>query len=187
MHTEDPCPSVRREGGTWRWRRLREPWPHAGAWCYDAAYFPDTPMKTISLLLLRISLGWLMVVWGIDKLTNPDHGQAVAESFYLGLGSGATFLTLAGIAQVLLGLLVVVGWLRRFTWPVLALVNGITLLAVWKSVVDPWGFVLEGGNLVFYSSAVIFAGILVGWSHMDDDELALDARSAAWARKVTRP
>lgn len=140
---------------------------------------PDMPMKTFSLLLLRISLGWLMVVWGVDKLTNPDHGQAVAESFYLGIGSGATFLTLAGSVQVSLGLLVVVGWLRRFTWPVLALVNGITLLAVWKSVVDPWGFVLEGGNLVFYSSAVIFAGILVGWSHMDDDELALDARSGS--------
>ena len=133
-------------------------------------------MKAFPLLLLRLSLGWLMVVWGVDKLTDPDHGRAVAESFYLGLGSGGTFLTVAGVFQVLVGLLVVVGLFRRLTWPILAIVNGITLLAVWKSIVDPWGFWLEGGNLVFYSSAVIFAGILVGWAAVEEDTLSLDAR-----------
>ncbi|NNF11951.1 MAG: DoxX family protein [Gemmatimonadetes bacterium] len=131
-------------------------------------------MNAIALLFLRISLGWLMVVWGVDKLTDPAHGQAVAESFYLGLGSGGTFLTVAGIFQVLVGLATVLGFLRRLTWPILAVVNGVTFVAVWKSIVDPWGFFLEGGNLVFYSSAVIFAGILVGWSAIDDDSLALD-------------
>lgn len=131
-------------------------------------------MNAIPLLLLRISLGWLMVVWGVDKLTDPAHGQAVAESFYLGLGSGGTFLTVAGAFQVGVGLLTVVGLFRRLTWPILAVVNGITLVAVWKSIVDPWGFFLEGGNLVFYSSAVIFAGILVGWSAVEEDSLALD-------------
>lgn len=133
-------------------------------------------MKPIALLLLRVSLGWLMVVWGVDKLMNPDHGQAVAESFYLGVGSGAGFLTLAGVAQVALGVSLVLGWLRRWCWPALLLVTGVTLLAVWKSILDPWGFVLAGGNLVFYSSAVIFAGALVGWAHVDDDKIALDAR-----------
>lgn len=128
----------------------------------------------IPLLLLRVSLGWLMVVWGVDKLTDPAHGQAVAESFYMGIGSGGTFLTIAGAFQVLVGLLTVAGLFRRLAWPVLALVNGITLVAVWKSIVDPWGFVLEGGNLVFYSSAVIFAAILVGWAAVEDDSLALD-------------
>lgn len=134
----------------------------------------SAPMKAFPLLLLRISLGWLMVVWGVDKLANPSHGQAVAESFYLGIGTGETFLTVAGAAQVLLGALLVVGLARRMTWPVVALVNGITLIAVWESIVDPWGFVLDGGNLVFYSSAVIFAGVLVGWSAVEEDTLALD-------------
>lgn len=136
-------------------------------------------MKSISLLALRVTIGWLNIVWGVDKLTDVEHGQRVAESFYFGIGTGATFLTAAGVVQIVLGLLVVVGLMRRWTWPVTALVNGITLLAVWKSVIDPWGFFLEGGNLVFYSSAVIFAGILVGWSHMDEDVLSLDARRAA--------
>ena len=133
-------------------------------------------MKPATLLAQRITIGWLMVVWGIDKLTNVEHGQAVAESFYAGIGTSAAFLTVAGGLQVALGLLVVVGFLRRFTLPATALLTGVTLLAVWKSILDPWGFFLEGGNLVFYSSAVIFAGVLVAWSYMDDDRYALDAR-----------
>lgn len=133
-------------------------------------------MRAASLLLLRISLGWLMVVWGVDKLTNVEHGQAVAESFYFGIGGGTTFLTAAGLFQVALGGLLVLGLLRRLAWPLLALLTGITLLAVWKSIVDPWGFFLAGGNVVFYSSAVIFAGVLVGWAHIDDDLIALDVR-----------
>lgn len=133
-------------------------------------------MKAGSLLALRVSLGWLNVIWGVDKLTNVEHSRNVAEAYYLGLGTGVSFLTVAGVLQIALGLLVVVGLFRRVTWPLIALVNGATLLAVWKSIVDPWGFVLDGGNLVFYSSAVIFAGILVGWSHMDDDVLSLDHR-----------
>ncbi len=132
-------------------------------------------MKALSLFLLRASLGWLMVVWGVDKLTDVEHARRVAESFYLGVGTGGTFLAGAGFAQVALGLAVVAGWKRRWTWPLMALVNGITLLAVWTSVLDPWGFVLEGGNLVFYSSAPIFAGILVGWAFLEEDTLAVGA------------
>jgi len=131
-------------------------------------------MKPLSLLLLRVSLGWLMVVWGVDKLADPEHAAQVAESFYLGLGSGGTFLAVGGALQVLLGLLVVVGILRRVTWPLMALINGITLVAVWTSIVDPWGFFLEGGNLVFFASAVVFTGILAGWASLDDDTLSLD-------------
>ena len=139
-------------------------------------------MKPLALLLLRLSLGWLMVVWGVDKLTDVEHVRRVAESFYLGLGTGGAFLTVAGALQVVLGLAVAVGWRRRWAWPAMALVNGVTLLAVWPSVLDPWGFVLEGGSLVFYSSTVIFAGILVGWAFMDQDVLSVDVRSRTGTR-----
>jgi uncharacterized membrane protein YphA (DoxX/SURF4 family) len=123
-----------------------------------------------------------MVVWGVDKLTDVEHARRVAESFYLGLGTGRAFLTVAGLLQVLLGFAVTVGWRRRWAWPAMALVNGVTLLAVWPSVLDPWGFFLEGGSLVFYSSTVIFAGILVGWAFMDADVLSVDVRGRSGTR-----
>ena len=41
---------------------------------------PET-MKVSSLLLLRIASGLLMVLWGLDKLVNPDHAMLVSNTF----------------------------------------------------------------------------------------------------------
>lgn len=133
-------------------------------------------MRKNSLLLLRIALGWLMVVWGVDKLINVTHAVRVSEGFYLGAMTGAGALQAFGVLQLVVGLLIVVGLMRRFTYPFLLAVTGVTLLAVWKSIIDPWGVFLKGGNLVFFSSAVIFAGALVLLAFQADDTIALDAR-----------
>lgn len=80
--------------------------------------------------------------------------------------------------ETALGLLVMLGWERRWTYPLLLLITGVTLVGVWRSVVDPWGWVLEGSNALFYPSAIIFAGSLVLYAFRDTDMLALDARAA---------
>lgn len=144
-------------------------------------------MRKNSLLLLRISLGWLMVVWGIDKVNNVTHAVQVSEGFYAGIMTSPGALHAFGVAQTLIGVLIVMGFLRRFTYPFLLAVTAVTLLAVWKSILDPWGFVLEGGNLVFYSSAVIFAGALVLFAFLADDTVALDARRVGGGLKQPVP
>ena len=133
-------------------------------------------MKAASLLLLRVSLGLLMVIWGADKLVNVDHGLAVSERFYLGAFSSAALLRGFGVAQLALGALVLLGVARRYVYPVLLAVTGATLLGVWKSVVDPWGWYLEGANVLFYPSLIIVAASLVLWAFRDEDRLALDGR-----------
>ena len=137
-----------------------------------------SPSRAWALLALRVSLGWLLVVWGGDKLTNVEHAVRVSEGFYLGLLTGPSALQAFGVVQTLAGLLVVLGLARSVAYPFLAAVALVTFLAVWKSIVDPLGLVLEGGNPVFYSSAVILAGTFVLWSFRSDDRLALDARRA---------
>ncbi len=133
-------------------------------------------MQRNALLLLRISLGGLMVYWGIDKLINVSHGVGVAEKFYGGLSVGTTPMQAFGVVQVLLGALILVGLLRRVAYPLLLLVTGTTLLAVWRSIVDPFKLVMQGGNLIFYPSLIIFAGALVLLAFREQDSLALDAR-----------
>ena len=133
-------------------------------------------MKRWGLLLLRVSTGWLLVMWGLDKLVNVEHGQRVAESFYLGLGTQAVVLNVLGVLEVILGLLVVVGFLRKWAYPVTFVVLLITALAVWRSILDPWGWFLEGSQVLFYPSLIVFAGTMVLWGTMDEDELTLDAR-----------
>ncbi|WP_423926569.1 DoxX family membrane protein [Candidatus Palauibacter sp.] len=133
-------------------------------------------MKRWGLLLLRVSTGWLLVMWGLDKIVNVEHGQRVAESFYLGLGTQAVVQNVLGGLEALLGLLVVLGLWRKRAYPVMFVVLLITALAVWKSILDPWGWVLEGSQVLFYPSLIVFAGSMVLWGTMDEDEMTLDAR-----------
>ena len=133
-------------------------------------------MKRWGLCLLRITTGWLLVMWGLDKLFNVEHGQAVAETFYLGIGSQAAVLNVLGVLQVILGALVVLGLWRRRAYPVAFVVLLITALGVWKSIIDPWGWFLDGSQVLFYPSAIIAAGALLLWGTIDEDEITLDAK-----------
>ena len=133
-------------------------------------------MKAGSLLLLRASLGLLMLIWGVDKLVNVKHGLTVSEHFYLGAFSSAALLKAFGVAQIALGVLIVLGVGRRVAYPALLAITGATLLGVWRSVVDPWGWWLEGANVLFYPSLIIFAGSLVLWAFRDEDQLVVGRR-----------
>ena len=136
-------------------------------------------LKNVSLLLLRISLGWLMVLWGYDKISNVEHAVRVSEGFYGGLITGQSVWQAAGVAQILLGLVVVAGVFRRFSYPVLLTITGVTLLAVWKSILDPFGFMTDGGNLIFFPSTTIFFAGLALVAFRADDVLSLDAGMGA--------
>jgi putative oxidoreductase len=132
-------------------------------------------MKVWSLFLLRLTLGALLVWWGLDKLVNVEHGVKVAQHFYFGVGTSRLFLHAFGVFETALGVLIVLGWARRWTHPLLLLIAAVTLAGVWRSVVDPWGWLFEGANPLFYPSVIIFAGALVLWAFRDTDMLALDA------------
>jgi putative oxidoreductase len=131
-------------------------------------------MKTWTLLFLRVSLGWLMIIWGADKVFNPEHGVAIANKYYFGFLALENALRLGGILQMLVGLAVIVGFARRWVYPLQVVLNGASLLAVMQSVIDPWGWVFEGSNVFFYPSLVIFAGSLLLIAFRDQDRMVLD-------------
>ena len=133
-------------------------------------------MKRWGLCLLRVTTGWLLVMWGLDKLVNVEHGQRVAEAFYGGVGTQAVVQNVFGVLEAALGALVVLGLWRKKTYPVMFVLLLITALGVWRSVLDPWGWFLDGAQVLFYPSAIIAAGALALWGLMDQDEMTLDAR-----------
>jgi putative oxidoreductase len=130
-------------------------------------------MKAKSLLLLRISLGFFLVIWGLDKLADVKHGIGVSDWLYFGLFSNATLLKAYGVVEIAVGILIVLGLFRRLTYPVLLAITGVTLLGVWKSIIDPWGWWLEGTEALFYPSIIIFAASLVLWSFQAEDRFVL--------------
>ncbi len=131
-------------------------------------------MKRWGLFLLRVTTGWLLVLWGIDKFQDVAHSQAVAETFYFGIGTQAVLLKVFGAFEILIGALVVLGLWRKRVYPVMFAVLLITTIGVWKSIVDPWGWFLDGANVLFYPSAIIVAGALLLWGTMDEDGMTLD-------------
>jgi len=140
--------------------------------------------RSLSLLFLRLSLALLMLVWGADKFANPDHGVVVANTFYHGLMGTPGMMPVLGALQLALGLLVALGAARRFTYYALAAVTGFTLLGVWRSVVDPWGWYFEGTNALFFPSLIIFAAVMVLVAFRDEDTVSLDARVRSRRRDV---
>ena len=78
-------------------------------------------MREFSMLLLRVTMGGLTIFWGLDKLVNVEHSLAVTEAFYLGIGASTLFLQGFGVAQTLLGVLIVLGLYRRYAYPPLVL------------------------------------------------------------------
>ncbi|MDP2245697.1 DoxX family membrane protein [Pseudomonas sp.] len=130
-------------------------------------------MKIWTLMLLRVSLGWLLVIWGADKVFNVEHGMAVANKFYFGFLAIESALQVAGVLQILIGLAVVVGFARRWVYPAQVLLNAASLLAVLQSVIDPWSWVLAGSNALFYPSLIIFAASLLLIAYRDEDTLVL--------------
>ena len=132
-------------------------------------------MKRWGLFLLRVTIGWLLVLWGIDKFQDVAHGQAVAEAFYFGIGTQAALLRVFGAVEILLGALVVLGLWRRRAYPLMFAVLLVTAIGVWRSIVDPWGWFLEGANVLFFPSAIIAAGALLLWGTIDEDAMTLDA------------
>lgn len=135
-------------------------------------------MKSLSLLLLRVGLGLLIVIWAVVKIAAPEVSIGISDTYYGGLMSNATIQMVLGIAQALLGALVIVGLFSRIAYPVMAVVLGLGAFAVWPSIVDPLGLMFgqENVQILFFPSLIVFFGTLVMVAFRDDDTLSLDAR-----------
>jgi len=133
-------------------------------------------MKAAALLFLRVSVALLIIFWGIDKIVDPAHGLAVSDRFYRGLLSFPGLMPAMGVAQVAVGLLALVGLFRRVADPIVALLNLGSMLGVWRSIVDPWGWFLEGTNVLFFPSLTVLAASILLMLVHEDEHFVLDRR-----------
>lgn len=136
-------------------------------------------VKSFAILSLRVSIALLVLLWGVDKIVDPDHAIRISENFYRGLLSLPALMPVLGVAQVAVALLAMAGLFRVWVDPVILLINVGSMLGVWRSIIDPWGWVLEGTNVLFYPSLIITAGCLVLIAFQDQETLVLDARRKA--------
>ena len=133
-------------------------------------------MKAATLLFLRVSVALLVLFWGLDKIVNVQHAINVSDAFYFGLLSFPGLVPILGVLECAVAVLALIGLYRWLVDPVIALINLGSLLSVRASIIDPWGWFLEGTNALFFPSLTVFAACLVLLAFRREETLVLDRR-----------
>lgn len=102
----------------------------------------DTDRLQLSLLVLRIGVFIVMFMWALDKIINPDHAAAVFENFYMLEGMGSGVLAAIGVAQLLIILGFLAGFLKTWTYGLILLMHTVSTLSSWQQYLDPWDHLL---------------------------------------------
>lgn len=134
-------------------------------------------MRAISLLLLRVTTGALLVIWGLIKLAAPDAAIGVSDKYYQGYLSAKEIQMALGGAEVALGAVVILGLFRAIAYPLQTLVLGLGLAAIWKYIADPFGMYFltqDTAQVLFFPSTTVFAATLVLLAFKEYDTLSAD-------------
>ena len=138
--------------------------------------------KAAALLLLRIGTGLLLILWGALRVMSPTAGPGLASKYYGGFLDLQSLQVGFGIAEVIIGLLVVVGLFRRISYPLQALILVPGALILWRYLLDPMGMYLldkEQSQILFFPSITIAAATLVLIAFRDEDRWSLDHKLRA--------
>lgn len=139
-------------------------------------------IKPASLLLLRSGTGLLLVLWGTLRVISPDAGPGLANKYYGGFLDLQSLQIGFGIAEVIIGLLVVLGLYRRISYSLQALILIPGAFVLWRYLLDPLGLYLldkDGSQILFFPSITIAAATLVLLAFQDVDRWSLDHKLMA--------
>lgn len=127
--------------------------------------------------VLRIGMGIFLALWGADKIVATEPAMGIFDHFY-GVEAGPLLVQVAGVAQILVALLLALGLFRvPVAWIALAM-NTVSTLASWRQILDPWGVfgLTDGGTHLFLASIVIMAANIVIVLNARDPNFTLDRR-----------
>jgi putative oxidoreductase len=136
--------------------------------------------QRISLLLLRVSTGFLLVWFGLNKVVKGSGPRAFRSFVEKDSTMEAIVSVIAGGGEVFIGALCVVGLLRKIALPAQALINGFTAFSVWWAIVDPFRWYVSGvdrivfNSAVFYPTSITFAACILLIVFRHQDTLAVD-------------
>ncbi len=131
------------------------------------------------LLGLRVATGFLLVWVGLKKLVEPKT-PFFLRKYEIAPETGEIIGLLVGGAELLIGVLCVVGLFRRAVLPLQALIHGFTAASVWWAIVDPYRWYIDGvdrivfNSHVFYPTIITFMACVILILFRRQDRLALD-------------
>lgn len=94
-------------------------------------------MKAATLLLLRFATGLYLLAWSVVKLQSTERAIEISDKLYLGQLSAPVIQHGLGALGGVLGLFVVLGFFRRFSYSVQALVLAVGVAALVRTTAVP--------------------------------------------------
>lgn len=92
----------------------------------------------LALLILRLSLAGFLLLWGLDKLLAPFATVITVMSFY-GLSINSTLAMIAGAAEVVLALAMMVGLFKTLSYGLGMLLHISSVIVTHKQWLAPFG------------------------------------------------
>ena len=145
--------------------------------------------QALALMMLRVSLGMLLVWWGLAKILKPGMGVKVQDKFYFGLFPGESVQYAFGYLEVAIGLCVVLGLFRKFAMPAQLMVTGFSAATIWSALLDPFAMWLPvakvaGVQHLFYPTVIALCGAAVMLAFRHQDRFNLDTWLASRKPKL---
>ena len=128
------------------------------------------------MLILRCGTAWFIFVWAVNKILAPVQYQKLAK-WYDKVDLDLTQVYIIAGLQIVLCLIVFVGWARLYSYGALAAMHGFTVYRELSRYLDPFaisdkGFPVNRGAAV---SLCAFAAMLALWLLRRHDHWSLDA------------
>ena len=121
----------------------------------------------LAMLLLRLGIFVVFLFWTLDKLVQPEHAAKVFDGFY-GLGGlSDTVFYVIGIAQMVLILAFVAGFMKTWTYGAILVFHGVSTLSAFGKYLQPFD------NLLFFAAWPMLAACAALFLLRDYDTLTL--------------
>jgi len=136
----------------------------------------------LAILLLRLGLGWFLLVWAVNKILAPGQYAKIWDYFH-GIAIGPDMPYYMGAAQIALSLAIMLGVFRTASYALGFVAHGVTVAVVLPSLLAP--FVIEKGFPVNRNQAialVALAGFAALWLLRHRDRWSVDVW---WASRRT--
>lgn len=150
-----------------------------------------TKRHYISIAILRMSLGMLLVWWGLHRIVAPVKGVGLQNKFYFGMFPSESMQYAFGFVELAIGLLVVVGLFRKFAVPAQLMITGFSAMTIITALLDPFALWLPFDKVapvqhLFYPSVIALAAAVFLFLLREQDRLSLDHLIASM-RKSDEP
>ncbi len=93
---------------------------------------------SVALFILRVALGSFLLLWSIDKLVAPEGMVAIYQYFYhISISNEIAYVV--GVLELLLSLAIITGLLKTYSYGLGLLLHGITTIAIYRQLFNPFG------------------------------------------------